>query len=62
MMETEHAKHLPVFWGHGTADPVVQYQWGVASVDKLRGMGYEGIQFESYPVSQESFFMIDVVC
>lgn len=48
-METDHAKKLPIFWGHGTDDQVVKYSWGQQSVEKLRGMGYKNIDFQSYP-------------
>ncbi|GAA99410.1 uncharacterized protein L969DRAFT_93872 [Mixia osmundae IAM 14324] len=49
-MMTDHARSTPVFWGHGTADPVVRYSWGSASVDYLRDqLKLKHIQFESYP-------------
>ena len=34
-MTTEHAKKLPIFWGHGTKDPLVQFPLGRASADFL---------------------------
>ncbi|SMR42011.1 unnamed protein product [Zymoseptoria tritici ST99CH_1A5] len=37
----------PIFMGHGTADPVVQYQWGKASSEALKEHGYE-VDFRSY--------------
>ncbi|KDE04249.1 hypothetical protein MVLG_05277 [Microbotryum lychnidis-dioicae p1A1 Lamole] len=50
-MQVDHAPSYPVFWGHGTGDPVVRYQWGEMSVQKLRELGWKNIQFESYPVT-----------
>ena len=35
-MATEHARAMPIFWGHGTHDPLVKYQFGVDSVEFLK--------------------------
>lgn len=35
-MLNDHAKKLPIFWGHGTRDPVVQYQWAEMSTAFLK--------------------------
>lgn len=60
-MKSEHAKDIPIFWGHGTNDPVVDYSFGQRSIDFLvQKCGYRllpqgttfarpGIRFESYP-------------
>ena len=33
-------KETPVFMGHGDADPLVKYQWGVKTADVLKGWGW----------------------
>ncbi|TXT13218.1 hypothetical protein VHUM_01619 [Vanrija humicola] len=54
------ANALPVFWGHGKDDQVVEYQWGAKSVELLEQLGFKrlpagetfarpGLRFESYP-------------
>lgn len=35
-MVSDHAKKYPYFFGHGTADPVVQYQYGLQSYEYLK--------------------------
>jgi predicted esterase len=35
-MCTSHASSTPIFWGHGTADPLVTFEIGSASVEFLR--------------------------
>ncbi|KAL7421266.1 hypothetical protein Q5752_004151 [Cryptotrichosporon argae] len=53
------AKDTPVFWGHGKDDDVVQYQYGVRSIEFLKKLGFPavpageafrrpGLRFESY--------------
>lgn len=37
----------PIFIGHGDADPVVKYQWGAATAEKLKSWGYE-VDFKTY--------------
>ncbi|GAA6009618.1 hypothetical protein JCM10207_004126 [Rhodosporidiobolus poonsookiae] len=55
-MKTDHASKTPVFHGHGTADPIVAYKWGQATVDKLRTeLGFENLEFKSYPGMGHSF-------
>ncbi|GAA6043932.1 hypothetical protein JCM8097_000907 [Rhodosporidiobolus ruineniae] len=55
-MKTDHAHKLPVFHGHGTADPVVQFPWGKTTVEKLRSdLGFEQIEFKTYPGMGHSF-------
>jgi phospholipase/carboxylesterase len=38
---------LPVFMGHGTADPVVQFAWGEASKRVLESQGY-AVEWHTY--------------
>lgn len=56
---TSEAKNVPVFHGHGSRDPIVQYTYGQRSVEYLRdsvGMGEareeggrpKGVRFETY--------------
>ena len=40
----------PIFWGHGTADPVVVLQRGVASRDTLQALGY-AVEWHTYPMA-----------
>jgi len=39
----------PIFWGHGSADPVVVMQRGAQSRDLLRALGYS-VDWHSYPM------------
>ena len=39
----------PIFWGHGSADPVVLYQRGVDSRELLQSLGYT-VDWHSYPM------------
>ena len=34
-------KDTPVFMGHGDADPLVRYQWGVQTADELKKLGFK---------------------
>ena len=40
----------PIFWGHGTADPVVLLQRGVDSRDLLRSLGH-AVDWHTYPMA-----------
>ena len=40
----------PIFWGHGSADPVVPMRRGMESRDLLQGMGYS-VQWHMYPMA-----------
>lgn len=52
---------MPIFWGHGTTDPVVRFELGKASVDILKSeVGIaeavkgttgtpQGLSFNAYP-------------
>jgi predicted esterase len=46
-------KETPIFVGHGSADPVVQYDYGKSSADLLKSKNYK-VQFESYRGMQHS--------
>lgn len=35
-MATDHAKKLPIFWGHGKADPLVNFDLAVMSREFLK--------------------------
>ncbi|KAG7097389.1 hypothetical protein E1B28_004739 [Marasmius oreades] len=37
---SSHATSLPVFWGHGTSDPLVRLELAKASVDALKSFGF----------------------
>jgi phospholipase/carboxylesterase len=39
----------PVFWGHGTADPIVPLTRGVSSRDLLQSLGYS-VSWHTYPM------------
>lgn len=41
--------HTPVFWGHGTADPIVPLTRGVNSRDLLQSLGYP-VSWHTYPM------------
>lgn len=40
----------PIFWGHGTADPVVVLQRGVVSRDALQALGH-AVEWHTYPMA-----------
>jgi len=42
-------KGLPVFWGHGTADPIVPLALGAQSRDVLETLGHP-VQWHTYPM------------
>jgi len=43
-------RDLPVFMAHGTFDPVLPMQWGRASADQLKAMGYD-VEWHDYPMA-----------
>lgn len=58
-MMSGHAKSLPIFWGHGTADPLVRFQFASLSIEYLVGncgltrldrnkIGTPGLTFVAY--------------
>ncbi|KAJ6573980.1 Phospholipase/carboxylesterase [Mycena vulgaris] len=49
-MAPPHASSLPVFWGHGIADPLAKYVFGQVSVKFMK----EEMGFESAPASGEA--------
>jgi predicted esterase len=62
-MRGPHASSLPIFWGHGTADPLITFEIGRLSVDLLKSSlglsaaprdapdaaSSKGIAFREYP-------------
>ena len=50
----EAVKNVPVFWGHGTADPVVQFKWAEKSRDLLKSQNVNNIDWRVYPGMQHS--------
>jgi phospholipase/carboxylesterase len=46
---SEANRDVPIFLGHGTADPVVPYAQGLAARDRLAGLGYP-LEFHDYPM------------
>ncbi|KDQ64133.1 hypothetical protein JAAARDRAFT_27753 [Jaapia argillacea MUCL 33604] len=57
-MTSAHANTVPIFWGHGTEDPLVKYQFALSSVQFLKsqikvpeadGTSIRGLSFNSYP-------------
>lgn len=40
-------KETPIFMGHGDADPLVKYQWGVKTAETLKGWGWT-VDFKTY--------------
>ena len=44
-------KDTKIFMGHGKADPLVKYEWGVKTAEKLRELGYT-VDFNGYPYVQ----------
>lgn len=41
--------HTPIFWGHGTADPIVPLTRGVTSRDLLQSLGHP-VDWHTYPM------------
>jgi phospholipase/carboxylesterase len=37
---SKHVLSTPIFWGHGDIDPVIPFQWGKLSVDRLVKFGF----------------------
>ena len=40
-------KETKIFMGHGDADPIVKYQWGQMTAEKLKGWGWD-VEFKTY--------------
>lgn len=40
-------KDTPIFMGHGDADPLVRYDWGLKTAETLRDMGWN-VNFNTY--------------
>ncbi len=47
---SEANRDVPVFLGHGTADPIVPYARGIAARDALLGLG-NPVEFHDYPMA-----------
>ena len=56
-MMNDHAKKVPIFWGHGKNDPLVRYKWAEKSLEFLKdelGIGpasendLAGVEFHGY--------------
>jgi predicted esterase len=55
-MLSDHFKQIPIFWGHGTRDPIVRYDVGKASEAWLESVGVKkaatsgdiGLDFHAY--------------
>ena len=54
----DHAKKLPIFWGHGRSDPLVKFEWAERSIEFIKnGLGIPeatkenpiGVEFHAYP-------------
>lgn len=42
-------KDTPFFMGHGDADPLVKYEWGVKTAEVLNAeLGYTKLEFKTY--------------
>lgn len=41
-------KDTPIFMGHGDIDPLVKYEWGRATAEKLKEWGWT-VDFNTYP-------------
>lgn len=53
-----HAQHLPIFWGHGTSDPIVKFERAKQSIEFLKSEigvldasaeSRIGLEFHPYP-------------
>jgi len=53
-MMSDHARNLPIFWGHGTDDEVVAYRWGEMSVKLLQDLKVKDLTFKSYDMGHSS--------
>jgi phospholipase/carboxylesterase len=54
-LESEAAaanRDIPILWVHGSQDPMVAYDRGVASVRRLEALGWK-IDFKTYPMQHE---------
>ncbi|GAA5993121.1 hypothetical protein JCM10908_001299 [Rhodotorula pacifica] len=47
-LQSDHAHEMPVFWGHGTADPIVLHRWAHESIAHLHRMGFSNVAFHPY--------------
>jgi phospholipase/carboxylesterase len=49
---SEANANTPIFWGHGSADPVVPMALGTASRDGLQALGYS-VEWHDYPMGHQ---------
>jgi phospholipase/carboxylesterase len=45
-------RELPIFQAHGTFDPMVAFERGTASAEKLRALGYR-VEWHAYPMEHQ---------
>jgi predicted esterase len=45
--EANPNKETPIFMGHGNADQMVLYEWGTATEQRLKALGYD-VKLETY--------------
>ncbi|MEM6531949.1 MAG: carboxylesterase [Myxococcota bacterium] len=43
----------PIFFAHGTEDPVVRFQWGKLSYEKVKSLGDRDIRWHEYRMAHE---------
>lgn len=57
-MMSDHAKKMPIFWGHGKSDPLVKFPWAEQSIEFMKkDLGIPeatkdnitGVEFHAYP-------------
>lgn len=46
--ETTIQSRPPVFMGHGEADPLVRFEWGLRTAEGLRERGFD-VEWHAYP-------------
>lgn len=44
----------PIFQGHGTADPIINYQYGKKTSEFFKELGFKNLDFQTYPGVQHS--------
>jgi phospholipase/carboxylesterase len=45
--------NMPIFWGHGEADPLIPIKWGKQSSERLSALG-ANVNFKSYKNMEHS--------
>ncbi|KAJ0399392.1 hypothetical protein P43SY_008150 [Pythium insidiosum] len=54
---TPETKQVPLLMCHGEIDPVVQFQWGKLSKEKIAASGVQQVEFRTYPDMEHSACM-----